>query len=99
MRILLLLALPIGLAGLFVYLRNNVFPALGSPGRTCSFCRKTIDDVRILISAPRVAICDECVDACGDVVVRHAADASRPRKPQAAERTGRVVPFASRSAD
>jgi hypothetical protein len=95
MRILLVLALPIVIAGALLYLRNN----LGSwqRRRACSFCRKTIDDVRILISAPRVTICDECVNACGDVIVHHAGDATRPREREEPGRTGRVVRFVPRS--
>jgi hypothetical protein len=95
MRILLVLALSIVLAGAFLYVLDNL--GLWQRRRACSFCRKTIDDVRILIAARRVMICDECVDACGDVIVHQAADATRPREREEAGRPGRVVRFAPRS--
>jgi hypothetical protein len=36
----------------------------------CSFCGKGRDDVRTVIAAPGAAICDECVDACVEVLIR-----------------------------
>ena len=36
----------------------------------CSFCGKGVDDVRKLIAGGDAAICDECVDACVDVLIR-----------------------------
>ena len=35
----------------------------------CSFCGKTLHDVRKLIAGPRVHICDECVSLCNDIIV------------------------------
>ncbi|MEH0110670.1 ATP-dependent Clp protease ATP-binding subunit ClpX [Tersicoccus sp. MR15.9] len=35
---------------------------------TCSFCAKTKDQVHKLVAGPGVAICDECVDLCVDVI-------------------------------
>ena len=34
----------------------------------CSFCRKTAEDVQKLIAGEGVAICDECVDVCVDII-------------------------------
>ena len=34
----------------------------------CSFCGKAQADVRKLIAAPQVFICDECVDVCNDII-------------------------------
>ncbi len=35
---------------------------------SCSFCGKSQDEVRQLIAGPQVYICDECVEACNDVL-------------------------------
>lgn len=37
----------------------------------CSFCGKSRHDVRVLIAGPTVFICDECVEACNDVLSDH----------------------------
>src|ERR1700730_13451404 len=37
-------------------------------GPRCSFCSKTQEQVRKLIAAPGVYICDECVDLCNDIL-------------------------------
>lgn len=34
----------------------------------CSFCNKTQDQVRKLISGPNVYICDECIDICSEII-------------------------------
>ena len=34
----------------------------------CSFCNKDQNDVRKLIAAPTVFICDECVEVCNDII-------------------------------
>ena len=34
----------------------------------CSFCNKTQDQVRKLISGPNVYICDECIELCTEIV-------------------------------
>jgi hypothetical protein len=34
---------------------------LRAPKVSCAFCRKTEDDVKFLVAASEVAICDECV--------------------------------------
>lgn len=45
------------------------------PELRCSFCGKTQDQVRKLISGPNgVYICDECVDLCCDVLASEAGD-------------------------
>ena len=36
--------------------------------RRCSFCGKTEDAVKILVSGPGVYICNECIELCGDIV-------------------------------
>ena len=38
----------------------------------CSFCSKTREEVRSLISGPRCYICDECVDLCYDIIQEEA---------------------------
>src|SRR6266851_1459705 len=57
--------------------RANDLPALvlvGAPEPTapqllrCSFCSKSQHDVRELIVGPSVYICDECVEACLDII-------------------------------
>jgi ClpX C4-type zinc finger len=35
----------------------------------CSFCNKSLSDVRKLIAGPTVHICDECVSVCVDIIV------------------------------
>ena len=34
----------------------------------CSFCGKSRDEVRKLISGPKVYICDECIALCNDIL-------------------------------
>lgn len=43
----------------------------------CSFCNKKAADVRKLIAGPAVFICDECVQACNQILVED-ADAAPP---------------------
>jgi ATP-dependent protease Clp ATPase subunit len=38
------------------------------PTLSCSFCGKSQDDVKKLIAGPKVHICDECVDACIEIL-------------------------------
>jgi ATP-dependent Clp protease ATP-binding subunit ClpX len=45
------------------------------PELRCSFCHKPEQDVRKLIAGPRVFICDECIEACNDII----ADETRLR--------------------
>lgn len=40
---------------------------------TCSFCGKSRNEVRTVITGPNVAICDECVDLCNDIIERQCA--------------------------
>jgi len=48
---------------------------------SCSFCGKTLDEVRKMIAGGspdesegrRVHICDECVDLCNDIILREAS--------------------------
>ncbi len=49
----------------------------------CSFCKKTQDEVRTLISGRdaeghAVYICDECIDLCNDIVFGVAPSIIRP---------------------
>jgi ATP-dependent Clp protease ATP-binding subunit ClpX len=37
-------------------------------GLRCSFCSKAQSEVKRLIAGPGVAICDECVSLCQDIV-------------------------------
>ncbi|MEB3298424.1 MAG: ATP-dependent protease ATP-binding subunit ClpX [Candidatus Sericytochromatia bacterium] len=48
----------------------------------CSFCAKTQDQVRKLIAAPGVYICDECVDLCNEILDEELYD--NQQKPEAA---------------
>lgn len=46
----------------------------------CSFCGKSQHEVRQLIAAPAVFICDECVELCADLVMKcRREDAARSR--------------------
>ncbi len=40
----------------------------------CSFCGKSQDDVRRLISANNVYICDECIEICHDIITEYYAE-------------------------
>ena len=35
---------------------------------TCSFCGKDRSQVEVLIAGPGVAICNECVDLCDEII-------------------------------
>ncbi len=35
---------------------------------TCSFCKKSQDEVRKLVAGPMVYICDECIELCNDII-------------------------------
>jgi len=48
----------------------------------CAFCQKTQDHVRVLISGPGVAICDECVEVCTDILVAQTPPAQEPADAQ-----------------
>jgi len=39
---------------------------------SCSFCGKSQDKVRKLISGPTVYICDECIKLCNDIIAKEA---------------------------
>ncbi|HEY9765721.1 MAG TPA: ATP-dependent protease ATP-binding subunit ClpX [Chroococcales cyanobacterium] len=43
----------------------------------CSFCGKTQDQVRKLIAAPGVYICDECVDLCNEILDEEFAEGQK----------------------
>lgn len=39
--------------------------------RLCSFCKKTEQQVEILVAAPDCYICDACIDICHSIVLEH----------------------------
>lgn len=41
---------------------------MARPSKVCSFCGKGQEEVRRLINGPGVAICDECVDVCTEML-------------------------------
>ncbi len=41
---------------------------MARPSKVCSFCGKGQEEVRRLINGPGVAICDECVEVCSDML-------------------------------
>lgn len=45
-------------------------------GRTCSFCGKHQDDVRLLIASDGANICDGCVITCLDVLLHQSRRAA-----------------------
>ena len=45
------------------------------PSARCSFCGKNQDDVKKLIAAPGVFICDECVDLCCEILTEESEGA------------------------
>jgi ATP-dependent protease Clp ATPase subunit len=46
----------------------------------CSFCEKTEREVAKLAAGPRdVAICDECLDLCNDILAEVSAQEGAPR--------------------
>ncbi|HEY6212650.1 MAG TPA: ClpX C4-type zinc finger protein [Vicinamibacterales bacterium] len=58
--------------------RKRTDAASGSPDvLRCSFCNKTEADVRKLIAGPSVFICDECIDACNDIIRNDASVVAR----------------------
>ena len=44
-------------------------------GFICSFCGKSQDEVRKLVSGPGVFICDECVDLCNEILTEDLEEA------------------------
>lgn len=46
----------------------NLKDANGKEVVACDFCGKLNDWVKQMVSAPRVAICDECVDLAAEIV-------------------------------
>jgi ATP-dependent protease Clp ATPase subunit len=49
-------------------------------GDCCSFCGKTLDEVRALVPGqPSVFICDECVDLCRDIIAEEIEQEARRR--------------------
>ncbi len=51
----------------------------------CSFCGKTQDQVRKLIAAPGVYICDECVDLCNEILDEELYEGQRNAETPAVE--------------
>lgn len=47
----------------------------------CSFCGKSEDEVLKLIEGPNgIAICDECIEECNDILEREYEEADTPEK-------------------
>jgi hypothetical protein len=57
----------------------------------CSFCNKTAADVRKLIAGPAVFICDECVQACNQILEEDAS-AAPPAVEPSGDAGARVPP-------
>ncbi|WP_226906506.1 ClpX C4-type zinc finger protein [Serratia fonticola] len=54
------------------YDNRSLSPELAlSPERTCNFCQKTTQMVKILIAGPGVNICDKCVQMCNEVIEKN----------------------------
>ncbi len=47
----------------------------------CSFCTKSMDEVRKLIAGPGVYICDECVQLCAQIIEEELSDPPPPATP------------------
>jgi len=45
-----------------------------APSTRCTFCLKPADEVGKLISGPGIYICDQCVEACVDILDQAPAD-------------------------
>jgi ATP-dependent Clp protease ATP-binding subunit ClpX len=47
--------------------------------QTCSFCKRSQDEVNRLIAGPdQVFICDECVDLCQDILEEDTSSTTAP---------------------
>ena len=57
-------------------------------GLRCSFCSKTQDAVRELIAGPSVLICDECVEACADIIAESRGKQDPPDSKVSVEASG-----------
>jgi hypothetical protein len=61
----------------------------------CSFCGKTKEQVGKLIAGPEgVAICDECVDLCSEILKEEPITRPAPRKPDVRDRVVRSMVMA-----
>ncbi len=57
--------------------KNNM-PPINHSGLRCSFCDKGEDQVKRLIAGPgTVAICDECIELCNDIMLDQTAEEVR----------------------
>ena len=61
----------------------------------CSFCGKSQNDVRKLISGPTVYICDECVELCNDIIAEVWATEVWDERDRMQTSDGRTEPAAS----
>jgi hypothetical protein len=59
-------------------------PLPPKPERFCSFCLKSEHHVAILVSGPKVFICDECVHLCSVICGRAFLDKSKRAEDEAA---------------
>ena len=41
---------------------------LDNTNKKCSFCKKSEEDVKLLIAGPNVNICDTCIKLCFDIM-------------------------------
>ena len=48
------------------------------PPARCSFCNRPVSDVARLIQGPGVAICDECIQYCHDIILEETAKRTEP---------------------
>src|ERR1700681_4565224 len=48
----------------------------------CSFCGKSQEQVRKLIAAPGVYICDECVELCNEILEEEFGDSDQSDSPE-----------------
>lgn len=47
---------------------SNVKDGSSSKGLSCSFCGKNNNSVKKIIAGPNVAICNECIDLCNNII-------------------------------
>ena len=59
----------------------------------CSFCNKSSDQVKILISAEKgIYICDECVEACVDIIRERTGDSIGKEQTVTCHQCGQELP-------
>lgn len=53
------------------FLRSTTAVSGSPPERQCSFCRRSVEEVRWLVAAPAVSICDDCNEVATSALRRH----------------------------